>query len=221
MKKIIVLLSISALLLTGCSIYTFNDKDFSGNLDYLLSNKTNLSNVHYDGYKYYLPKGIKLNKKDEFNAFLTDQNGEKYYLYVDAIGYYYKVENDYEKNNDSYYSEFLDYNKKNGYLQIDKDEKEKKYFIQFVYNYVKIEAYVSEKNLNSAIINMCYILRSVKYNRSVLESLVGENILSYQEEEYSLFKADSTKESYMDVVKRNETEEYSKYLEDEKIDLDY
>lgn len=221
MKKIIVLLSISTLLLTGCSLYTFNDNDFSKNLDYLLSNKTSLSNVHYDGYKYYLPKGIRLIKKDDFNAFLIDQNGEKYYLYVDAIGYYYKVLNDYEVNSSSYYSKYLDYNNKNGYLQIDKDDKENKYFIQFVYNYVKIEAYVSEDHLNSVITNMCYILRSVKYKRSVLESLVGENVLSYQEEEYNLFKADSSKESYMDVVKRNETEEYSKYLEDEKIDLDY
>ena len=95
------------------------------------------------------------------------------------------------------------------------------YFIQFVYNYVKIEAYVPEKDLVSVIDNMCYILRSVTYNNSVLESLIGENILNYQEEDYSLFKADSSKESYMDVAKRNENEEYSKYLEDEKIDLDY
>ena len=68
---------------------------------------------------------------------------------------------------------------------------------------------------------MCYILRSVKYNDSVLNSLIGENVLNYQEEDYNLFKADSNKESYMDVAKRNENDDYSKYLEDEKIDLDY
>ena len=64
-------------------------------------------------------------------------------------------------------------------------------------------------------------MRSVKFNDSVIESLIGENALDYQEEDFSLFKADSSKESYMEVIKRNESEEYNKYLEDEKIDIDY
>lgn len=219
MKKLIVLLSITIFLLAGCSVYQLDSENFQDNMDYLLSQKSNIYNVYHDGYKYYLPKGVAFVKKDEYNALLVDQNNNKYYLYVDAISYYHKVENDYKENSDSYYSRYLDYNKKNGYLQI--DEIEGKYFIQFVYNYVKIESYVSKKDLTSSIDNMCYILRSVKFNNSVLDSLIGENVLNYQEEEYSLFKADASKESYMDVAKRNENEEYSKYLEDEKIDLDY
>ncbi len=219
MKKIIVLLSITILFLTGCSIYTFDHNEISDNMDYLLSQKANLYNVYYDGYKYYLPKGISFLTKDEYNALLVDQNNNKYYLYVDAISYYHKIENDYKENSGSYYSKYIEYNKKNGYIQI--DEIEGKYFIQFVYNYVKMEAYVPKKDLVNTVDNMCYILRSVKYNNAVLDSLIGENVLDYQEEDYSLFKADSSKESYMDVAKRNENEEYSKYLEDEKIDLDY
>ena len=219
MKKIIVLLSITVLLLTGCSVYSFDNTDFEKNMDYLLSNKSNLYNVYYDGYKYYLPKGISFISKDEYNALLVDQNNNKYYMYVDAISYYHKIENDYKENSDSYYSKFIEYKKKNGYLQI--DEYEGKYFVQFVFNYVKIETYVSKKDLVSSINNMCYILRSVQFNNSVLDSLIGENVLDYQEEDYTLFKADSSKESYMDVAKRNENEEYSKYLEDEKINLDY
>ncbi len=219
MKKIIVLLSITVLLLTGCSVYRFDNKDFEANVDYLLSKKSTLYNVYYDGYKYYLPKGVSFLKKDDYNALLVDQKNNKYYLYVDAISYYHKIENDYEENRRSYYSKYLEYNKKNGYLQIDVSDN--KYFVQFVFNYVKIETYVSKEDLVDSINNMCYILRSVKYNNAVLDSLVGENVLDYQEEEYSLFKADSSKESYMDVAKRNENEEYSKYLEDEKIDIDY
>ena len=219
MKKIIVLLSITVLLLTGCSVYSFDNTDFEKNMDYLLSNKSNLYNVYYDGYKYYLPKGISFISKDEYNALLVDQNNNKYYLYVDAISYYHNIENTYEENKDSYYSKLVNYNKKTGFLQIDKVDD--LYFIQFVYNYVKIEAYVPERDLVDSINNMCYILRSVKFNNSVLGSLIGENVLDYQEEDYSLFKADSSKESYMDVAKRNENEEYSKYLEDEKIDFDY
>ena len=67
---------------------------------------------------------------------------------------------------------------------------------------------------------MCCILRSIKFNNKVLESIIGENALDYKEEEYTLFKADSSKESFLDVVEREETDRYKKDLEDEKIDLD-
>ena len=65
------------------------------------------------------------------------------------------------------------------------------------------------------------MLRSVKFNNEVLASLIGENVLDYKEEDYSLFKADSSKENFLDVVEREETDLYKKDLEDEKIDLDY
>lgn len=219
MKKIIVLLSIFVLFVTGCSVYKLDPDDFKDNVDYLLSHKSSLYNVSYDGYRYYLPKGITFVEKDEYNAVLSDQKDNKYYMYVDVISYYHDIENTYEESNSSYYSKYLSYNKKDGYLQI--DDISGMYFIQYVFNYVKIEAYVPSEDLVETINYMSYILRSVKYNDSILESLIGDNVLSYQEEEFSLFKADSKKESYMDVVRRNETEEYSKYLEDEKINLDY
>ncbi len=221
MKRRLILLSIVLILVTGCSISRLDDTNISKNIKILLSEKVNMHNVQYDGYQYYLPKGISFVKKDEFNALLKDQNNNLYYLYVDAISYYHKIENTYEINKDVHYSQKIDYNKKTGYLQIDDYKDENMYFIQFVYNYVKIEAYVSKYDLTDAINNMCYILRSVKFHDAVLQSLIGENVLDYKEEDYTLFKADSSKETYMDVVKRSENEEYSKFIEDEKIDLDY
>ena len=218
MKKIIVLLSLVILLMTGCSVTRLDNNSINKNLDTLLSQKTKLYNVYNDGYKYYLNKGITFINRDDYNSLLKDKYNNKYYLYVDAIGYYHKIENTYEENSSSYYSSKLDYNKHTGYLQIDKVDS--KYFIQFVFNYVKIESYVSEDSLVDSINNMCYILRSVKFNDAVLESLIGENALDYKEEDYSLFKADSTKETYMEVVQRTETDAYKKYLEDEKIELD-
>ena len=83
-----------------------------------------------------------------------------------------------------------------------------------------MEAYVSSEDLTDTINNMCCILRTVKFNDYILESLIGENVLNYKEEDYTLFKADSSKESFLDVVEREETERYKKDLEDEKIDLD-
>ena len=219
MKRIVVLLSIVVIFVTGCSVYKLDDTNISKNIKMILSHKSSLHNVNYDGYTYYLPKGISFITKDEYNALLKDRNNNKYYMFVDVISYYHKVENDYVVNKDSHYSVILDYNKRNGYVQI--DEIDGKYFVQFVYNYVKFETYVEKKYLNEAINNICYILRSVKFNDVVIESLIGENALDYKEEDYSLFKADSNKESYMDVIKRNESDDYNKYLEDEKINIDY
>lgn len=219
MKKIIVLLSIVVIFMTGCSVTKLDDTNISKNMKVLLSKKVNLYNVFYDGYKYYLPKGVSFVKKEDYNALLKDRNNNKYYLYVDAISYYHKVKNEYEISKDSHYSKKLNYNKKNGYIQI--DEVDDNYFVQFVFNYVKIESYVNRDDLTDVINNMCYILRSVKFNDAVLESLIGDNILDYKEEDYTLFKADSSKESFLDVVGREETDRYKKDLEDEKIDLDY
>ena len=218
MKKIIVLLSTTLLLITGCGIVKLSDNDIEKNIKTLMSEKVNLHNVHYDGYKYYLPKGISFVKKDDFNAVLKDSYDNKYYLYVDVIGYYHKVKNTYEEDYDLYLSKKIKYNKKDGYIQI--EEINSKYFIQYVYNYVKIEAYVSKDDLNDVIINLSCILRSVDYNDKVLESLVGDNVLDYKEVEYNLFKADSSKESFLDVVEREETEKYKKDIEDEKIELE-
>ena len=219
MKKIIVLLSIVVIFMTGCSVTKLDDTNISKNMKVLLSKKVNLYNVFYDGYKYYLPKGVSFVKKEDYNALLKDRNNNKNYLYVDAISYYHKVKNEYEISKDSHYSKKLNDNKKNGYIQI--DEVDDNYFVQFVFNYVKIESYVNKDDLTDVINNMCYILRSVKFNDAVLESLIGDNILDYKEEDYTLFKADSSKESFLDVVGREETDRYKKDLEDEKIDLDY
>ena len=219
MKKVIVLLSLVVIFMTGCSVTKLDGRNYEKNIETLLSKKNSLYNVYYDGYKYYLTKGISFIDKDEYNSLLKDKYNNKYYLYVDAIGYYHKIENTYKENSKSYYSKKLEYKKGNGYIQI--DEVDNNYFIQFVYNYVKIEAYVSRNSLVDSINNMCYILRSVKFNDSVLESMIGENALDYKEEDYSLFKADSTKETYMDIVERSETDAYKKDLEDEKIKLDY
>ena len=218
MKKLVILLSIVLIFTTGCSINKLDNSNIDKNIDILMSQKIKLYNVFYEGYKYYLPKGISFIDKEDYNAILKDNNNNRYYLYADVISYYNKADNDYEVNSSSYYSKKLNYNNKIGYLQI--DEVDSKYFIQFVYNYVKMESYVEEKDLVSTINNMCSILRTVKFNRVILDSLIGERRLDYKEEDYTLFKADSSKESFLDVVEREETDKYKKDLEDEKIDLE-
>ena len=202
--------------MTGCSIKKLDNSDIGKNMKILLSEKVNLHNVYFEGYKYYVPKGLKFVNKEEYNALLSDKAGNQYYLYVDAISYYHKVKNTYKIDEKAHYSKVLNYNKKNGYIQI--NEYEDKYFVQFAYNYAKVEAFVQKKDLTDAINNICYILRSIKYNDKVLESLIGDNILSYKEENYSLFDTE-TEDDFLDVVEKYNPG-YNKDLEDEKIQLD-
>ncbi len=216
MKKLIVLLSIILVFMTGCSIKKLDNSDIGKNMKILLSEKVNLHNVYFEGYKYYVPKGLKFVSKEEYNALLNDKMGNQYYLYVDAISYYHKVENTYKIDEKAHYSKILNYNKKSGYIQI--NEYEDDYFVQFVFNYAKVEAFVRKDDLVDAINNICYILRSIKYNDKVLESLIGDNILSYKEENYSLFDTEA-EDDFLDVVEKYNPG-YNKDLEDEKIQLD-
>ena len=216
MKRLFILLSITCLL-TGCSVSRLYPDHIDDSLKILLGEKSSVYNTYYEGYKYYLPKGIRLMNQEDYNALLKDSHGNRYYLYVDVISYFHKSVNDYVVSKDSYYSKKLNFNKKTGYLQIDKIDS--KYFIQYVFNYAKIEAYVDKKNLDESIWYMSSILGTIKFNDTVLESLIGENALDYKEEDYTLFKADSSKESFLDVVEREETDKYKKDIEDEKIEI--
>ena len=201
MKKLIVLLSIVLLLVTGCSIKKLDSSDFEENMELLLSEKVKTSNVQFEGYKYYVPEGLKFVNKEDYNAILMDRFNNKYYVYFDVISYFHRVDNTYKIKQDAYYSKVINYNNKDGYLEI--TEYGSKYFIVFVYNYTKIEALVNKNDLVNVVNNMCYILRSVKFNDKVLESLVGDNVLSYAEESFTLFDTTPTHDNSLEVESGN------------------
>ena len=92
MKRLIVLLSIVTILVTGCSINKLDNNDIGKNIKTLMSEKNKLYNVNYEGYKYYLPKGLGFLDKDDYNSVLKDRKNNKYYLYVDIISYYHSKE---------------------------------------------------------------------------------------------------------------------------------
>ena len=217
MKKVIVLLSIITLVATGCSVKELSDKDFESNMNVLLSEKVSNSNVNFEGYKYYVPEGLKFVNKEEYNAIFKDRFNNKYYLYVDVISYYHKIENTYKINQDAYYSKVIDYNDKTGYLEI--IESGSKYYVEFMFNYAKIEVLVDKDQLVNAMNNMCYILRSIKFNDKVLESLVGDNVLSYTEENFTLFDKTPTRSDVLEVT-AGEGEKYKVAKDQEILDLD-
>ena len=216
MKKLLVLLSILTLL-TGCTITKINKDSKDKVIDSVMKKDSKLKNVHFEGYSYYVPRGIRFVDKKEYNAILKDEYNNNYYLYVDVISYYHKVKEKYKVNKKAYYSNEVKTKNKFGYVEIKEDKTG--YLVEAMYNYAKIEAYVEKDSLNDAMTNISMILSSMKYNDKVLSSTVGENILSYKEESYNIFKTKEKTSDFLDYVKEYDNYDQEKKDEDNlKID---
>lgn len=183
MKKLIILFLL--FFMTGCTIVRIDTNDIDNIINIILSKENKLYNQVGKGYKYYIPRGVTYIDTDELNDKLYSE-GYYYYLYVDAVNYYYKTDINYKENDKSYYSKKIDKNGKKGYVQIDKYNGQ--YLIQFVYNYAKIETIVKKDDINSAILNCSYILSTIKFNNNVVKLMLDENYLFNKEEKYDLFK---------------------------------
>lgn len=192
MKKIVLLLCL-VVLLTGCSIRQVKYDSIDTIIESVLTKKIDLSNSYFDGYKYYLPRGLRLVGKKDYNAKLVSGKNT-YYLFVDVIAYYNKVDSKFEPS-DGYYSKELNFNNKKGYIEITKTDG--LYFVEIMYNYAKIETLVEERDLNTAIINSCYILSSVQFNDKVIETLIGENALDYKETIFNIFGPHRDKDEFL------------------------
>lgn len=187
------------LLLSGCSVVYINKQSIDEIVDSILSSETKLKTVSLEGYSYYLPHGVNLKSSRNLNSVLY-YNHNKMYLYVDLVSYYHKVENTYIENS-AYYSKKIDINGKSGYLEI--TEMENQYFIEFMYNYSKIEAYVKKEDINKNITVMAYILNSIKFNDSILNSIVGEGSINYNEETFNIFKSNGNDGSnFLDIIEQ-------------------
>lgn len=214
MKKIIFLFTL-LVFFTGCSIKNINNSDINDIIDDALSSKDDVFNVIFEGYKYYLPRGIKIVDKKEYNSKLL-ADGNYYYLYIDVISYYHKTPLDYSLNDSLYFSKKISYNDKKGYIEITKSDADN-YILKIVYNYAKIEACVSSKYLNSAIYDSIKILSSVTYNDKVLNTLIGDNILNYQEEEFSLFGSKREDGTFLDYIEEYDVYNGNNGIKDEDI----
>lgn len=184
MKRILLIISLITLV-TGCSLVDIEKQSYEEIIDSVFSENHNLKNVSLEGYSYYLPKGVILKHNNSYNSILY-YNHKKMYLYADVISYYHKVEKEFEVDKTNYMSMEINENNKKGYLEITKLENY--YFVEFMYNYTKIEAHVLEEDLKETATVMAYILNSVKFNDVVLNTIVGENILNYNEETFNIFK---------------------------------
>lgn len=202
MKRLILLLSL-ILLITGCSISEVKEDSIDDIITTVLSKDIKLANTYFVGYKFYVPRGVKLLDKNEYNSKIS-YNNNLYYIYVDAIAHYYKTEVDFNLKEDSYFVKEFDYNDKKGYIQIDKVEK--KYFFQMYFNYAKVESYINEDDIEDSIIQIGTILSSLKFNDKVSETTIGENKLDYKEEKFRLFGSKEEDSNFLDYI-----DEYDKY----------
>lgn len=194
MKKLVVLLSIFSLLLTGCSLSKLND-NLDDIIDVSLKDDIDVYNAYFDGYKYYLPKGLKYVNKEEYNALFRDKYNNKYYLYVDIVSYYHKIDKKFKTNDNIFYSKLLKKGNKSGYLNIKKSGS--KYYIECIFNYSKIEVYTDSSHLNNTVCNVISVLKSINYNDTILDSLVGENKLNYKEEVFNIFNTKKVQDNFL------------------------
>ena len=193
MKKLILMLLL-LVFLTGCTAVRIDTKSIDNIVSVVLSKENTLYNTIGKGYKYYVPRGVVYIDSNEYNEKLYC-NGDYYYLYLDVISYYYKKEFTYKENKSLYYSRNIDINNKKGYLEITKMDN-KYYLVEFMYNYAKIEALVTEDKINEVVLNATYILSTVKYNNNVIKLILDEDYFTNKEEKYDIFKSTNNSTSF-------------------------
>lgn len=218
MKNKYVVIVLVCLLLTGCNIYNINKLSHDELVEKVLSTNNIKTNIAQEGYKIYVPEGMSIIGDFKNNNTLYS-NGEKYYLYVDLISYYNKIDNEYKINEEktTIYSKVLNYNEKVGYILV--TEYENKYFVEVMYNYGKIE--VITNNINDALAKSLLVLNSIEYSDKVIESLIGDNILTYDEEQFNLLGPDAKTDNFLQYEEDYGTfEDVDNELPDEdKIDI--
>lgn len=183
MKKIIIIV-LCLILFTGCTAVRIDTDSIDNIIDVVLSKNNKLYNRVGKGYKYYVPRGMNYIDTTELNDKLYS-NGYYYYLYIDVISYYNKIEFTYEENKDAYYSRYININDKEGYLEINKVND--RYLIEFMYNYAKIETMVYEEDINDVVLNSTYILSTIKFNKNVIKLMLNDEYFVNKEEKYDIF----------------------------------
>ena len=212
MKKVFLFFFI-LFLTCGCS--SIENDSYDNLLSMTMNSQANIANTYRAGYKFYLPKGIKLVNHEGSNEILS-VNDNLYYMYVDRVSYYNRIQKTYEEKEDVFYSKKLEKENCFGYIEIKITENEK-YFVEIMYNYAKIEVIVEKEDIESAIAYSMSILSSITYQDEVLTSLMGENMLEANEVEHNIFESADTESGYLQIV-----EEYGTYEEeDHNVDPDF
>ncbi len=193
MKKVLLFVCL-LVLLTGCT--NINKSDY-GEIVGNIATKASSSNVYRTGYSYYLPRGMKVYSSKLYNEVIEDEN-YRYYLYVDMVSYYKKINSEYNIISTAIYSQKINFDNKFGYVEINL-LKNDKYLVEIMYNYAKIEVIVDKSNCNNAMLSIINILKSIEYNDSIIANLMGDDILNFNEEEFNIFNTAGSESNYLTV----------------------
>ena len=213
MKRKIIILLLVVMASSACS--NVSRLDMENVLSLAMDSKSDVTNISRAGYRYYLPKGMRIVRHVGNNEILVVRNNS-YYLYVDSVSCYHKVKNNYQVKNDVYYSKSLGDDDLFGYIEV-KTTSNDKYYLEIMYNYAKIEVMVDKEYLNEAILYSMSILTSVDYQDVVLRSFMEDDVLASNEVEHNIFETADTESDYLQVL-----ETYEQYEEkDESVDPDF
>ena len=220
-KKILLVL-ICLLVLSGCKIENISDKDVNKNLNLIMNKKIKNTNKSAIGYKYFLPSYMSVINSNDFNEEIY-YNGNIFYLYTDIVSYYHKVNKTYEIDSKAYISKKLNYNKKTGYLEVNKYNN--KYFIEMMFNYAKIEGYCNKYELIDTISSLAYVLTSINYNDNTIETLLGDKRFDLSDNEtYNIFNAKKKQDSnflnYVDEYDKYNGSDASTLIEKQEVETD-
>ncbi|HHU54740.1 MAG TPA: hypothetical protein GXZ63_02860 [Mollicutes bacterium] len=193
MKKIVIIV-ICAIFLSGCTVVRIDTKSIDNIISVVLSKNNKLFNQIGKGYKYYIPRGVNYLDTTELNNKLYS-NGNYYYLYIDVISYYHGKKTEYEVNEEAFYSKAIDINGKTGYLEINKVSD--KYFVEFMYNYAKIESLVIKKDIEDVVLDASYILSTIKFNNNVIKLMLNSEFFTNREENYDIFTSKKETENFL------------------------
>ena len=211
MKKVILFLLI-CLTMTGCS----NIKTKS--LEEIINEKTsinannNVYNIYHQGYKYYLPKTLKVKTINESNEIITSDK-YNYYLYVDLVSLYNDAKMTFEEETGIYKYLPINYQDNTGYLKV--KESNEDYLVEIMYNYAKIEVIVKEKDLNVTVNNIMTILTTIRYNKDIIANLTEDNLLNLKDESLNLFENNSKEDNFIEY--KQDYDDYEPEIPDSDV----
>lgn len=204
MKRIFVL-SLILILCVGCTRID-NIDNYDVVVDKIVNSNFNHQNTTSLGYTYYLPLDVsKVYDKDYNQKLKVDDTFM--YLYVDVVSYYYKnaLNLDEVDTLNNYYYHKINTNGKTGYIKI--TEEDGTYFVKVVYNYAKIESYVSKTKIEDILANSMIILNSINYNDNLIEKILEDEFYSGVDKEYNIEKPSNAESKFSEYL--------SEYVQDE------
>lgn len=202
-KKILLVLFL--MLLTGCVRTDINNGDYKELVSQVINNKTNGTNEVANGYRFYVPKGVRLIENDSNNQIFMGM-GTKIYMYVDITSYYYKNLLNYKDIEDSYYFSKVSSGDKTGFIKITKTDDDK-FYVEIVYNYAKVEVYTDQYNLNDIITLSSILLNNISYNDNIIENLLDDNHNSGSDITYNIDKPEDASSDFTQYLNEYITEE--------------